>query len=63
MWCAVSGPLRCVVRFSTNFSYKLVILPLLNEKAELLLVVPKKNLGGDCPGICPFLGGSDKACF
>jgi hypothetical protein len=43
MWCAVSGPLRCVVRFSTNFSYKLIILPLLNEKAELLSIVLKKT--------------------
>jgi hypothetical protein len=38
-----TGVLRCVVRFSASFPYKLVIFPLLNEKAELLPVAPKKK--------------------
>jgi hypothetical protein len=34
----------CLYRFSANFPYKLVFSLLLNEKAELLPVAPKKKL-------------------
>jgi hypothetical protein len=48
-WFSLSGfPINrtrvlCLYRFSASFPYKLANFPLLNEKAELLPVAPKKK--------------------